>query len=165
MTLEEKIGQLNLLNNTTANGRRNGPTLETQIQLGQVGGVMNEVNPTAIRNLQSAAVNHSRLGIPLLFGFDVIHGFKTIFPIPLALSCTWNPAAIEQSAHLAAAEATAAGVNWTFSPMVDICRDPRWGRISEGAGEDPYLGAQMARAMVRGYQGTTSAEATRCWPV
>ena len=150
MTLEEKIGQLNLLN---PNERRSGPTVQAQIQLGQVGGIFNEANPTGVRKLQSAAVDHSRLGIPLLFGFDVIHGFKTIFPIPLALSCTWDPAVIEQSARLAATEATAAGVNWTFGPMVDICRDPRWGRISEGAGEDAYMGAQMARAMVRGFQG------------
>ena len=127
--------------------------MEDKIQHGLAGGVFNVYTPSAVRKLQSLAVNQSRLGIPLLFGFDVIHGHKTIFPIPLALSCTWNPEAIEQSARIAATEATADGVNWTFSPMVDICRDPRWGRIAEGAGEDPYLGAQMARAMVRGYQG------------
>ena len=106
-----------------------------------------------MRKLQSLAVNKSRLGVPLLFGFDVIHGHKTIFPIPLALSCTWNPDAVERSARIAAKEATADGLNWTFSPMVDICRDPRWGRIAEGAGEDPYLGSKIAQAMVRGYQG------------
>ena len=98
-------------------------------------------------------MNQSRLHIPLLFGYDVIHGHKTIFPIPLALACTWNLELIERSARIAAAEATADGLHWTFSPMVDIARDPRWGRIAEGAGEDPYLGARIARAMVRGYQG------------
>jgi len=154
MTLEEKIGQLNLL---PVGSERTGPEVykdaETQIQQGRVGGVFNIYTPTETRKLQSLAVNQSRLGIPLLFGLDVIHGHKTIFPIPLALSCTWNPDAVERSARIAASEAAADGINWTFSPMVDICRDPRWGRIAEGAGEDPYLGAQMAQAMVRGYQG------------
>ena len=154
MTLEEKIGQLNLL---SMGFDTNGPLLnkeaETQLQHGLVGGVFGLYTPTAALKLQSLAVNQSRLGIPLLLGFDVIHGHRTIFPIPLGLACTWNPEAIERSARIAATEATADGVNWTFSPMVDVCRDPRWGRIAEGAGEDPYLGAQIARAMVRGYQG------------
>jgi beta-glucosidase len=154
MTLEEKIGQLNLL---SMGFDKNGPLLnkesETQIRQGLLGGVFGVYTPTAARTLQSLAVTKSRLGIPLLLGFDVIHGHRTIFPIPLGLSCSWNPEAIGQSARIAANEATADGVNWTFSPMVDICRDPRWGRIAEGAGEDPYLGAQIARAMVRGYQG------------
>jgi beta-glucosidase len=114
---------------------------------------LNVYTPGAVRKLQSLAINESRLGIPLLFGYDVIHGHKTIFPIPLGLSCTWNLSAIERSARIAATEASADGVNWAFSPMVDIARDPRWGRIAEGSGEDPYLGAQIARAMVRGYQG------------
>ncbi len=154
MTLPEKIGQLNLLSEGfTVTGPQLSKDVKAQIQRGLVGGVFNVYTPVAVRQLQSLAVNQSRLGIPLLFGFDVIHGHKTIFPIPLGLSCTWNPDAIEQSARIAATEATADGVNWTFSPMVDICRDPRWGRIAEGAGEDPYLGAQIARAMVRGYQG------------
>ncbi|MGA3266298.1 MAG: beta-glucosidase BglX [Verrucomicrobiota bacterium] len=149
MTLEEKIGQMNFFNG----GRPETSTnVAAEIRHGQLGGLY-VFTPEAARKLQSLAVNEGRLGIPLLFGFDVIHGEKTIFPIPLALSCTWNPAAIERSARIAAAEASADGVNWTFSPMVDICRDPRWGRIAEGAGEDPYLGAQVARAMVRGYQG------------
>ena len=148
MTLEEKIGQLNQLSNPRPN--EDG---EAKIRQGLAGAVLNVIGPGAVRRLQSAAVDQSRLGIPLLFGFDVIHGHKTIFPIPLALSCTWNPELIEQSACVAANEATADGVNWTFSPMVDLCRDPRWGRIAEGAGEDPYLGAQVAGAMVRGYQG------------
>lgn len=154
MTLEEKIGQLNLL---SMGFDTNGPLLnkdsETQIRQGLLGGVFGVYTPTAARKLQTLAVNQSRPGIPLLLGFDVIHGHRTIFPIPLGLSCTWNPVAIERSTRIAATEATADGINWTFSPMVDICRDPRWGRIAEGAGEDPYLGAQIARAMVRGYQG------------
>lgn len=154
MTLEEKIGQLTLV---SMGFDTNGPLLskeaETQIQQGLLGGVFGVYTPIAVRKIQSLAVNKSRLGIPLLLGFDVIHGHRTVFPIPLGLSCTWNPEAIERSTRIAATEATADGLNWTFSPMVDICRDPRWGRIAEGAGEDPYLGAQIARAMVRGYQG------------
>lgn len=154
MTLEEKIGQLNLL---PLGSEQTGPEVyrnaEAQIRQSLLGGVFNIYTPPYVRKLQSLAVNDSRLHIPLLFGLDVIHGHKTIFPIPLALSCTWNPQAVEQSARIAATEATADGLNWTFSPMVDVCRDPRWGRIAEGAGEDPYLGSLMARAMVRGYQG------------
>jgi beta-glucosidase len=154
MTLQEKIGQLNLLSmGFNTNGPLLNPEAEAQIQNGSLGGVFGVYTPIATRKLQSLAVTKSRLGIPLLLGFDVIHGHRTIFPIPLALSCTWNPEAIEASTRLAATEATADGLNWTFSPMVDICRDPRWGRIAEGAGEDPYLGAQVAQAMVRGYQG------------
>ncbi len=154
MTLQEKIGQLNLLPlGIDVTGPQLSMDVETKIRQGSVGGVLNVYTPAAVRKLQSLAINESRLGIPLLFGYDVIHGHKTIFPIPLGLSCTWNPNLIEQSARIAATEASADGVNWTFSPMVDIARDPRWGRIAEGAGEDPYLGAQIARAMVRGYQG------------
>ncbi len=153
MTLEEKIGQLNLLSaGFGVTGPEISQDIETKVQHGLAGGVFNVYTPAAVRKLQALALQ-SRLGISLLIGFDVIHGHKTIFPMPLALSCTWDPKAIEQSARIAANEATADGVNWTFSPMVDICRDPRWGRIAEGAGEDPYLGAQIARAMVRGYQG------------
>ena len=106
-----------------------------------------------IRDLQRVAVEESRLGIPLLFGMDVVHGYETVFPIPLGLSCTWDMEAVETSARIAAREASSAGICWTFSPMVDICRDPRWGRASEGSGEDPFLGAAVARAMVKGYQG------------
>jgi beta-glucosidase len=153
MTLKEKIGQLNLL---SAGFDVTGPVLsqdaETKIRQGLVGGVFNPYTPVAVRKLQLQSIKESRLGIPLLFGYDVIHGHKTIFPIPLGLSCTWNLNLIERSARIAATEASADGVNWTFSPMVDIARDPRWGRIMEGAGEDPYLGAQIARAMVHGYQ-------------
>jgi len=109
-----------------------------------------------IKEVQRVAVEESRLKIPLLFGMDVIHGYQTTFPIPLALSCVWDMNLIEQSARIAAVEASASGINWTFSPMVDISRDPRWGRISEGSGEDAYLGAQIAKAMVKGYQGDFS---------
>jgi beta-glucosidase len=149
MTLQEKIGQMNFLD---VGQPGTSTEVATEIQHGLAGGI-DLSTPATARKLQSLAIHESRLGIPLLFGYDVIHGFRTIFPIPLGLSCTWSPEAIERSARIAANEATAGGVNWTFSPMVDICRDPRWGRISEGAGEDPYLGAQMAQAMVRGYQG------------
>jgi beta-glucosidase len=154
MTLDEKIGQLNLLAvGFDVTGPQLSKDAETKIRHGLVGGILNTYTPDAVRKLQSLAVKESRLGIPLLFGYDLIHGHKTVFPIPLALSCTWNPDLIERSACIAATEASADGINWTFSPMVDIARDPRWGRIAEGAGEDPYLGAQIARAMVRGYQG------------
>ena len=154
MTLQEKIGQLNLLPlGFDVTGPQLSLDVEAEIRQGSVGGVLNVYTPAAVRKLQSLAINESRLGIPLLFGYDVIHGHKTIFPIPLGLSCTWNLNAIERSARIAATEASADGVNWAFAPMVDIARDPRWGRIAEGAGEDPYLGAQIARAMVRGYQG------------
>jgi beta-glucosidase len=154
MTLEEKIGQLNLLSTGfDVTGPVASKNVEDNVRNGTVGGVFNLYNPGPVRKLQGLAVEQSRLHIPLLFGYDVIHGFKTTFPIPLALSCTWNPPLIEESARLAAKEASADGVNWVFSPMVDIARDPRWGRIAEGAGEDPYLGALIARAMVRGYLG------------
>jgi len=153
MTLQEKIGQLNLMSvGFDVTGPQMSKDADSKIRQGLVGGVFNTYTPVAVLKLQSEAVKESRLGIPLLFGYDVIHGHKTIFPMPLGLSCTWNPDLIERSARIAATEASADGVNWTFSPMVDIARDPRWGRIAESAGEDPYLGAQIARAMVRGYQ-------------
>ena len=158
MTLEEKIGQLNLLSvGVDVTGPIVSKDVEANIRNGLVGGVFNTYTPAAVRKLQDWAVNHSRLRIPLLFGFDVIHGHRTIFPIPLGLACTWSPELIERSARIAASEASADGLNWTFSPMVDIARDPRWGRIAEGAGEDPYLGSLIARAMVRGYQGNDLA--------
>ena len=154
MTLSEKIGQLNLLSvGFDVTGPLLSKDVDSKIRQGLVGGVFNTYTPVAVRKLQEQAIKESRLGIPLLFGYDVIHGHKTIFPMPLALSCSWNPDLIERSARIAATEASADGLDWTFSPMVDIARDPRWGRIVEGAGEDPYLGAQIARAMVRGYQG------------
>jgi beta-glucosidase len=158
MTLEEKIGQLNLLSvGFDVTGPIVSKDVEANIRNGLVGGVFNTYTPAAVRKLQDLAVSQSRLHIPLLFGYDVIHGHKTIFPIPLAQACTWNLEMIEQGARIAATEACADGLDWTFSPMVDIARDPRWGRIAEGAGEDPYLGSLIARAMVRGYQGNDLA--------
>ncbi|MFN7371637.1 MAG: beta-glucosidase BglX [Cyclobacteriaceae bacterium] len=155
MTLEEKIGQLNLPSaGQFTTGQALNSDIAKKIEQGSVGGLFNIKGVAAIREMQQIAVEKSRLKIPLLFGMDVIHGYESVFPIPLGLSCTWDMQAIEQSARVAAQEATADGINWTFSPMVDIARDPRWGRISEGNGEDPYLASEIARAMVRGYQGT-----------
>ena len=153
MTVPEKIGQLNLLSvGFDVTGPQLSKDADAKVRQGSVGGVFNTYTPDAVRKLQTLAVKESRLGIPLLFGYDVIHGHKTIFPMPLGLAATWNPEAIERSARVAGAEATADGLTWTFSPMVDIARDPRWGRIAEGAGEDPFLGSRIAAAMVRGYQ-------------
>ena len=154
MTYEEKRGQLNLLTQSdfvTGEARNHG--FETKLKQGRVGGVLNMVGVAKIREAQRVAVEETRLGIPLLFGFDVIHGYKTIFPIPLAMSASWHPEAVVDAASIATLEAASAGLNWVFSPMVDICRDGRWGRIAEGSGEDPFLGSVMARAMVRGIQG------------
>lgn len=154
MTLEEKIGQLNLpVTGEITTGQAKSSDIATKIKRGEVGGLFNLKGVDKIRDVQHLAVENSRLGIPLLFGMDVIHGYETIFPIPLGLSCTWDIPAIEESARIAAVEASADGISWTFSPMVDISRDPRWGRVSEGSGEDTFLGALIARAMVRGYQG------------
>lgn len=154
MTLEEKIGQLNLpVTGEITTGQAKSSDVAKRIRAGQVGGLFNLKGVARIRDVQKQAVEESRLGIPLLFGMDVIHGYETVFPIPLGLSCTWDMKAIEESARIAAIEASADGICWTFSPMVDVSRDPRWGRVSEGNGEDPYLGAEIARAMVRGYQG------------
>lgn len=154
MTLKEKLGQMNLLpaGNITTGVAQNNPIVQ-QIKDGELGGVFNIKGLNEIRTLQEMAIKKSRLGIPLLVGMDVIHGYETIFPVPLALACSWNLQGIENSARVAALEASAEGVNWTYSPMVDICRDARWGRIVEGAGEDPYLGSLIAKAMVKGYQG------------
>lgn len=154
MTLDEKIGQLNLLTGGEATtGSVVSTDVENKIKKGQVGGIFSLTTPARIRKAQEIAVQQTRLKIPIIFGQDVIHGYKTTFPIPLALSCTWDMALIEKTARIAAIEATADGLNWTFSPMVDISRDARWGRISEGSGEDTYLGSRIARAMVKGYQG------------
>ena len=154
MTVEEKIGQLNLV--TPGSGILTGSVVskdvETNIQKGNVGGMFGVIGYDKIKQAQELAVTKSRLHIPLLFGSDIIHGYKTTFPIPLALASSWDMAMIEKSARLAATEATADGLCWAFSPMVDIARDPRWGRIAEGAGEDPYLGGEVAKAMVYGYQ-------------
>lgn len=157
MTLKEKLGQMNLLpaGNITTGAVQNNPIVQ-QIKDGELGGVFNIKGLNEIRTLQEMAIKKSRLGIPLLVGMDVIHGYETIFPVPLALACSWNLQGIENSARVAALEASAEGVNWTYSPMVDICRDARWGRIVEGAGEDPYLGSLIAKAMVKGYQGDYS---------
>ena len=155
MTLREKIGQLNLpVAGNITTGQAKSSDVAAQITRGEVGGLFNLKGVKSIRELQKIAVENSRLHIPLIFGMDVIHGYETVFPIPLALSMTWDPAAVRTSAHLAATEAAADGISWTFSPMVDICRDARWGRISEGNGEDPYLASVLAKAMVEGYQGT-----------
>ncbi|TAI48378.1 beta-glucosidase BglX [Flagellimonas allohymeniacidonis] len=156
MTLDEKIGQLNLLTpgGGVATGSVVSKDVEKKITAGQVGGLFGVAGPDKVRVAQELAVKHTRLKIPLLFGSDVIHGYKTTFPIPLGISCSWDPELIEKTARVAAVEATADGINWNFSPMVDIARDPRWGRIAEGAGEDPYLGSAIAEAMVQGYQGT-----------
>lgn len=154
MTLEEKLGQINLLSaDAFSTGAPVNSDIEEAVRQGTLGNVLNIKGAEKIRELQRVAVEESRLGIPLLIGMDVIHGYETIFPIPLALASSWDIDEIEQSARVAATEASAAGVNWTYSPMVDIARDPRWGRMAEGAGEDPYLGSQIARAMVRGFQG------------
>lgn len=161
MTQEEKLGQLNLISRgDIVTGKIHGSQSVQQIRDGKVGGVFNLKYVSYIREVQRIAVEESRLGIPLIFGMDVIHGYETVFPIPLALSCTWNPQAAQRAAEIASKEATADGICWTFSPMVDICHDARWGRIAEGAGEDPYLGSQMAAAMVQGYQGQDLADST-----
>ncbi|MVN23240.1 beta-glucosidase BglX [Mucilaginibacter arboris] len=162
MTLDEKIGQLNLPSSgdfTTGTASNTG--IAQKIQAGQVGGLFNIKSVAKIREVQKLAVEKSRLKIPLIFGMDVIHGYETVFPIPLGLSCSWDMQAIEKSARIAATEASADGICWTFSPMVDISRDPRWGRMSEGSGEDPYLGSQIARAMVQGYQGDNYSKPNR----
>ena len=160
MTLQEKIGQLNLpvVSGDIVTGSTVSGNVVDKVKAGQVGGVFNIKGVTGVRALQEVAVKQSRLGIPLLFGLDVIHGYATTFPIPLAMSMSWDIDAIRQSASIAAIEATADGICWTFSPMVDICREPRWGRMSEGAGEDPYLGAAICRAMIEGYQGADLAD-------
>ena len=159
MTLEEKIGQMNQYND---DGKVTGPVTEdnnkiNQVRKGQLGSLLNCMGTARTRSWQNIAMQ-SRLKIPLLFGLDVIHGYKTTFPIPLAEACSWDLDAIELSARIAATEASAGGIHWTFAPMVDIARDPRWGRVMEGAGEDPYLGSKIAYARVRGFQGKKLGE-------
>ena len=154
MTLREKIGQLNLpVTGDIVTGQAKSSDVATRIRQGEVGGLFNLKGVDKIKEVQKIAVEQSRLKIPLIFGMDVIHGYETVFPIPLAVSMTWDMPGIERSARVAAQESSADGICWTFSPMVDISRDARWGRMSEGNGEDPYLGSQIARAMVHGYQG------------
>ena len=156
MSLEEKVGQLNQYSYGTPTGPATGRSaVEEALRRGEVGSFLNVTDPVLSNRLQRIAMEESRLKIPLIFGLDVIHGYRTIFPVPLALSATWDANLVEHVSRIAAEEATSSGIRWTFSPMVDIARDPRWGRIVEGAGEDPYLGAIMARAYVRGYQGET----------
>ncbi|MBK7097841.1 MAG: beta-glucosidase BglX [Sphingobacteriales bacterium] len=155
MTLEEKIGQMNLPSAWDfTTGTATNSDIGNNVKKGNVGGLFNIKGIEKIKAIQKIAVEESRLKIPLLFGMDVIHGYETTFPIPLGVSATWDMAAIEKSARIAAVEASADGINWTFSPMVDISHDPRWGRVSEGNGEDPYLGSQIAKAMIKGYQGS-----------
>jgi len=157
MTLDEKIGQLNLPGSgDIVTGQASNSDIGKKIKDGLVGGLFNIKSVAKIKAVQKVAVEESRLKIPLIFGMDVIHGYETAFPIPLGLSCSWDMNAIEKSARVAATEASADGICWTFSPMVDIARDPRWGRIAEGSGEDAYLGSKIAKAMVKGYQGDFS---------
>lgn len=154
MTLEEKIGQLVQYSAGQPTGPGTGRTdYRDMIAHGQIGSLLNVIDTPLINEYQHIAIEKSRLHIPLLFGLDVIHGFRTEFPIPLGMASTWDPSLVERASRVAALEASAIGIRWTFSPMVDIARDARWGRIAEGAGEDPYLGAAMAAAYVRGYQG------------
>lgn len=154
MTLAEKLGQLNLPGaDDIVTGQAKSSNIGGRVVKGEVGGVFNIKGAAKIKDLQRVAVEESRLGIPLIFGMDVIHGYETVFPIPLGMSMTWDMDEIERSARIAAIEASASGICWTFSPMVDISRDARWGRVSEGNGEDPYLGSLICRAMVKGYQG------------
>jgi beta-glucosidase len=153
MTLDEKVGQLNQSAGIVMAGIADKKP-DDLIRQGRVGSVLWLIDVKEMNRLQHLAVENSRLHIPILFGFDVIHGYRTVFPVPLAMASSWDPSVEEQAQHLAAQDARAAGIEWTFTPMVDIARDARWGRIVEGAGEDPYLGAAMARAQVRGFQGT-----------
>lgn len=155
MTLQEKLGQLNLpVTGDIVTGQAKSSDVAARIQRGEVGGLFNLKGVDKIREIQRIAVEESRLKIPLIFGMDVIHGYETVFPIPMAISCSWDMKGVENAARIAAVEASADGISWTFSPMVDICRDGRWGRTSEGNGEDPYLGSEIAKAMVKGYQGS-----------
>ncbi|MGJ8593803.1 MAG: beta-glucosidase BglX [Aquaticitalea sp.] len=161
MTMEEKLGQLNLPSSgDITTGQAKSSDIAKKIEEGKVGGLFNIKSVAKIRDVQKIAVEKSRLKIPLLFAMDVIHGYETTFPIPLGLSSSWDMQMIEKTARMAAVEASADGINWTFSPMVDISRDPRWGRVSEGSGEDPFLGSEIAKAMVKGYQGDDLASNT-----
>ena len=162
MTIDEKIGQLNLVTpgGGIATGSVVSANVEEKLKAGQVGGLFGIAGPEKIKMAQDIAVKKTRLGIPLIFGSDIIHGYKSTFPIPLGLSSSWDMELLKKAAQVAALEATADGINWNFSPMVDISRDPRWGRIAEGAGEDPYLGSEIAKAMVVGYQGDDLKSAT-----
>lgn len=162
MTLEEKLGQLNLPSaGDIVTGQAKNSNFSSQIREGRVGGLFNIKGVSKIKDVQKIAVEESRLGIPLLFAMDVIHGYETVFPIPLGLAATWNMEAVERAARISAIEASADGICWTFSPMADVSRDPRWGRVSEGAGEDAFMNAEVAKAMVYGYQGRGNDRYTR----
>jgi beta-glucosidase len=150
MTLEEKIGQLQQLSIS----RTIPDSIYVMVREGKVGSFLNARNLETRNRMQKIAVEESRLGIPIIFGRDVIHGYRTVFPIPLGQAASWNPELVEKASGIAATEASSEGIDWTFAPMIDISRDPRWGRIAEGCGEDPYLTGVFARAMVRGYQGS-----------
>ena len=165
MTLDEKIGQMNQYNgfyDVTGPAPQNGDAAKKydHLKKGLVGSMLNVRGVKEVKAIQKIAVEQTRLGIPLLFGFDVVHGYKTISPIPLAEAASWDMEAIRKSAEIAAAEAAASGLNWTFAPMVDISRDARWGRVMEGAGEDPYLGSRIAAARVKGFQGADFSAVT-----
>ncbi|MCB0548765.1 MAG: beta-glucosidase, partial [Phaeodactylibacter sp.] len=155
MTIQEKIGQLSQVNGEYSNISSG---MRAKVQKGEIGSILNEVDTKTLNELQRIAVEESRLGIPLIFARDVIHGFKTIFPIPLGQAASWNPDLVEKGARIAAMEASSVGLHWTFAPMIDISRDPRWGRIAESLGEDPYLTSQLGVAMVRGFQGESLAD-------
>ena len=152
MTLREKVGQMNQLSG--------GGELVEIAAKGEMGSVLNCVDIDVLNAIQKAAVEESRLGIPVLISRDVIHGFRTMFPVPLGLAATFDPEIVEKGARISAVEATASGIKWTFSPMLDVARDPRWGRVAEGSGEDPYLDVQMGVAMVKGYQGEDLSDPT-----
>src|SRR5277367_1471255 len=152
MTVEEKVGQMNQAAGILIPGLATEKP-DNAIAKGQVGSVLWQFDVKELNRLQHIAVEKSRLHIPLLVGFDVIHGYRTVFPVPLAMASSWDPSVEEQAQRVAAEDSRAAGIQWTFTPMVDIARDARWGRIVEGAGEDPFLGSAMARAQVRGFQG------------
>src|SRR5262245_2165271 len=162
MTIEEKLGQLNQI---AADGEWNSdhtamgitPEQAELVKQGLVGSFLNAVGSETTREIQRLAIENTRLKIPLMFAYDVIHGYRTIFPIPLAEACTWDPELLKQAANVAALEASSAGLHWTFAPMVDIARDPRWGRITEGSGEDPVLGSRIAAARVDGFQASIMA--------
>jgi beta-glucosidase len=150
MTLDEKIGQMSQVNASEAGAPE---YLGMALRDGRIGSILNQVDVATVNELQRISVEESRLGIPLLVGRDVIHGFKTVMPIPLGQAATWNPELVRNGARVAAIEAQAAGINWTFAPMIDIARDPRWGRIAESFGEDPYLTGRLGVAMIEGFQG------------
>ena len=155
MTLAEKIGQMTQVN--SANGTI-PVDLHEAVKAGHIGSILNEVNVGTVNELQRIAIEENRLGIPLLMGRDVVHGFKTVLPIPLGQAATWSPELVQSGARMAALEAASSGINWTFAPMIDVTRDPRWGRIAESLGEDPYLHSVLGSAMIRGFQGKDLAK-------